>query len=98
VIVDGSSVEALAEGAPAMSHVPWPFQQQWSHPGMATERAAAAVALALARSGLGQLVWQRYWTGVLLLGIGAGAAALGRPGPWVSAEDPDFGSEVRRER
>lgn len=69
-----------------MWHVPLQFQEQWTHPSMPTERASAAVALAFGRSSVGHIVWQRYWTGALLVGVGAGVAALGRPGPWIDQQ------------
>lgn len=98
VIIDGSNVELLAEGAPAMWHVPLQFQEKWTHPSMPTERASAAVALAFGRSNVGHIVWQRYWTGALLVGVGAGVAALGRPGPWINEQVSNVEPEVAPSR
>jgi hypothetical protein len=77
-----------------MWHVPLQFQENWSHPSMPSERASAAVALAFGRSSVGHIVWQRYWTGALLVGVGAGVAVLGRPGPWIYEQVSNVEMEV----
>ena len=57
-------------------------REAYELPEIIAERAAAAVADLFTRNCLWELVWDRYWAGAMLVGVGAGAAVLGRPGPW----------------